>query len=321
MEKFMVSSLGANCIIDSDRNLRKFFEINKTKLSFPNIQISDYCEQVKYHLIYRDSTYEGKKIICDDYQIQFNYPTNCLTDSNIAYVSRYLIEKQYAINNMCTCHSACVEKDGKAILLLGGAGAGKTSIALNLCLKYGFNIISNDQTVIGLKDSKIIALGGTKFLNLRKCSIVDNVPSLQYLFGNNRESWSDKIIVQSSDLGIQEQFGTIEIGEIYILHLDNREKNIIIKKGDSWGNNFNLYQNLSENIRNSISTIVDKYGHPIGYVPSYDTKELFCMRVNLINAINNNTHYEYLSGNLQDIIDYILNNRLNENYKILKKAE
>ena len=44
------------------------------------------------------------------------------------------VEKQFAEKGMFTCHSAAVEKDGKAILLLGNEGAGKTSLALNLCI-------------------------------------------------------------------------------------------------------------------------------------------------------------------------------------------
>jgi hypothetical protein len=242
-----------------------------------------------------------------------------LTDSNIAYIARYLIEKQYAINNLCTCHSSCVEKDGHAILFLGGAGAGKTSVALNMCLKHNYKLISNDQTVIGIVGNRLVVLGGTKTLNLRYASIKENVSSLLYLFKNtNIESWNNKIIVQASEIDIKEQYNPVEISEIYVLHIDNKQQQFCYKNGDCWGLNFNLYQNLTENIRNSTSTIVDKYGHPIGYVPSYDNEELYNLRVNIINMINNNENYKYLSGKLDDSIDFILASREKNKCKMLK---
>lgn len=311
MKKFCIECCGAKCIIDADRDLRSFFKENSFRLTFPNLKIivSDF-ENVKYMLKYRNCLEQDKKINCTDDFIEIYYPGKNLTDSNIAYVSRYLIEKQFAENSMATCHSACVEKDGKAILLLGGSGSGKTSVALNLCLYHNFSLISNDQTLIGLENGILYAYGGTKFLNLRYSSISENVPSLIGLFNcDNIESWSDKIIVQASDLGINEQYNPVEITEIYILHVDNRENNFYEKKGDNWAHNFNLYQNLTENIRNSNSAIVDIKGHPIGYVPSYDSENNFLKRVEMIELIDNNPNYKYLSGSLNEILEYILNKR------------
>ena len=322
MEKFCIDSCGAKCNIDTDRNIKEFFENNKHKLTMPNIKVYDkFDENVNYLLEYRNSSYDKIKIICDDNSIKVRYPAEMLTDSNIAYIARYLLEKQYAINSLCTCHSSCVEKDGKAILFLGGAGSGKTSIALNMCIKHGFKLISNDQTLIGIVDNKLSALGGTKNLSLRYTSVKENIPSLAYLFNDaNVEGWGDKIVIQGSEVGIDEQYETTNIEEIYVLHIDNKQKQLFYKSGDCWGLNFNLYQNLSENIRNSISTIVDMYGHPIGYVPSYDNEELYNLRVNIINMINNNDDYRYISGNLDDVINYILNNREKKKSKVLKST-
>lgn len=311
MEKFCIDSCGARCIIETDRNVRNFFEKNKSRLTFPNLRIlvSDF-ESVQYFLRYKDSTLDKKFFLCEDKKIFIDYPAEYISDSNIAYISRYLIEKQFAEKSMSTCHSACVEKDGKAILLLGDAGSGKTSVALNLCLYHGFNLISNDQTLIGVKNGRLYAFGGTKFLNLRHSSVAENIPSLCCLFGErNVEGWNDKIVVQASEIGVVEQYNTSEIDEIYILHVDNRSCDFFEKSGDNWGHNFNLYQNLTENIRCANSTIVDCKGHPIGYVPSYDSEELFFKRVQMIGLINDNPNYKYLSGNLVEVLNYILTKR------------
>lgn len=68
-------------------------------------------------------------------------------------------------------------------------------------------------------------------MNLRYSSISENVPSLINLFSNKKiESWNDKIIVQASDININEQYNTVEISEVYILHIDNRENTFYEKK-------------------------------------------------------------------------------------------
>ena len=70
---------------------------------------------------------------------------------------------------------------------------------------------------------------------------------------------------------------------------------------------------MSENIRNTTSTIVDKLGRPIGYVPSYDSEELFKSRCEMMKIINNSC-FDVLSGPLDKAIDYI-----DKKNKILRK--
>ncbi len=106
-------------------------------------------------------------------------------------------------------------------------------------------------------------------------------------------------------LGITEVQKEIPIEQIVRIHTDNKIENLKRSKGDNWRNNFLLYEILTENIRNTNSTIVDKYGHPIGFVPSYDTKEMYDKRVDIIHTINESNHYRYLSGNMEDIIHHI----------------
>lgn len=308
MEKFCVKSLCAKCNIVTEKNIKNFLINNKCMFNFPIDKIYDYNNSnVPYYLYYFDVPYENRKIVYEANNIIVKYPSNMLTESNIIYIARYLIEKQYAENNFITCHSACIEKNNNAILLLGDAGSGKTSIALNMCLNYGFSLISNDQTIIGLKKKDLIACGGTKFINLRYSSVNENIKTLKYLFKDTVSNvWNDKITVRAMNLGIEEQYKPTIINTILILHIDNRLDKLCVENGDTWGNNFKLYSNLTENIRNSNSTIVDKLGHPIGYIPSFDTEKLYNNRVKMINLINN-SKYLSISGNINDVILFINN--------------
>lgn len=87
--------------------------------------------------------------------------------------------------------------------------------------------------------------------------------------------------------------------------VDNREEKLKVSQGDSHRNNFILYNNLTENIRACSSTFVDKKGHPVGYVPSYDSESIYRKRVEIIQSINKNPRYRYVSGKLKDVLTHI----------------
>ncbi|SHE93246.1 hypothetical protein SAMN05444392_10519 [Seinonella peptonophila] len=64
-------------------------------------------------------------------------------------MTRYMERKGFFL-----LHAAAVEKDGKAILLCGDKGAGKTTMMLGL-LAAGYNLISNDKVYVGIENRKV----------------------------------------------------------------------------------------------------------------------------------------------------------------------
>ena len=315
MEEFCLESCGAKCAVISDQNLREFFEKNKDYMNIPDLKTLDDSFKAKDVFIYLDCKPSEEAIKCGENCIYMRYPKSELTDSNIAYVVRYLLEKQYGEDNKATCHSACVSKDGYGILLLGGAGSGKTSMAVNMCLQRGYKLVSNDQTVIGLFNTNLYAYGGTKFINFRYSSVTENMPYLEKMIFPEipDDVWNEKKLVLGKDVGMELEDRPVLINQVDVIQIDNRKKRLGIKSGESWKNNFLLYNILSENIRNTTSTIVDKRGRPIGYVPSYDSEELFSSRCEMMRIINNSS-FDVLSGPLDKAIDYIDNKN-----KILRK--
>ncbi len=55
-----------------------------------------------------------------------------------------------------TLHATTVAKDGRAILISGRSGSGKSDLALRL-LDRGFVLVSDDQTYLRLSDGKLLA--------------------------------------------------------------------------------------------------------------------------------------------------------------------
>jgi serine kinase of HPr protein (carbohydrate metabolism regulator) len=55
-----------------------------------------------------------------------------------------------------TVHASTVATDGRAVLISGPSGSGKSDLALRL-LDRGFTLVSDDQTIVRREDDRLIA--------------------------------------------------------------------------------------------------------------------------------------------------------------------
>ena len=82
-----------------------------------------------------------------------------------------------------TLHASTVALDGRAVLIMGISGSGKSDLALRL-IDRGFTLVSDDQTIVKKLGTKLIASAATNIrgkLEIRGVGIVDmeasdNVP-------------------------------------------------------------------------------------------------------------------------------------------------
>ena len=74
-----------------------------------------------------------------------------------------------------TLHASTVALDGRAVLIAGISGAGKSDLALRL-IDRGFTLVSDDQTVVQKRDSRLLATAPSTIrgkLEIRGLGIVD----------------------------------------------------------------------------------------------------------------------------------------------------
>jgi hypothetical protein len=76
-------------------------------------------------------------------------------------------------------HAAAVTKDGAGYLLPGGAGSGKTTLALGL-IKQGFAYLADDKLLLRREDDAILALAFTRHFNIDP-QISHYYPELHFL--------------------------------------------------------------------------------------------------------------------------------------------
>lgn len=305
MFNIYIETSGGNILYKSDIDLRPFFESQKDLLDFPGLKIYDVIPEHFSGLVdYRNSSY--KKIECLEDRINIFYPKEELTAASIVYMGYILMEKQREINGMVTLHSACVEKKGDGILFLGRSGSGKTTLVTNLCMNYNYNLIGNDRCIIGLENEKLKAFSGTKYMFYRYESVKRNLPHLLKLFSeNNNDSWLRKQKIDIADLNINPCFDEVVLKKAYLLHVDENSNHLFKSSGDTPANRLYLNEILSMYIRGIYTTFSDRNFCAAGYIPSYDNALCYNNRVLIIDKIVNDLNLEYVSGNLNDVSNYI----------------
>ena len=74
-----------------------------------------------------------------------------------------------------TVHASTVAVDGRAVLITGPSGSGKSDLALRL-LDRGFTLVSDDQTIVKRQDGRLLASAPPTIagkLEIRGIGIVD----------------------------------------------------------------------------------------------------------------------------------------------------
>ncbi|MDP9163692.1 MAG: HPr kinase/phosphatase C-terminal domain-containing protein [Pseudomonadota bacterium] len=74
-----------------------------------------------------------------------------------------------------TLHASCVALDGRAVLIIGISGSGKSDLSLRL-LDRGFALVSDDQTIVRKMGEKLVASAPATIagkLEIRGVGIVD----------------------------------------------------------------------------------------------------------------------------------------------------
>lgn len=312
MKRCNIEVDGCKVTYESENDLTPFFiELAKTP-TFLDFGIFPQRSSGEYIIRYEES--DDQTVI--DYQAT-TATIRCPWRSThkgetLLYAAFPYIELQLQKSGRITIHAAAVSIGAKAVLILGKEGSGKTITALGLCRLHGGQLIGNDLVIIGSTENngKIVAHGGTKFLSLRYESIQRNMPDLLELFPESSEDpWLRKVLVNPQKARIDLCLGEMPLDRVFLVHVDETKKNILVKSADTVVNRLYVNENFSRYIRGTCLALMGEKLRYLGYVPSFDSAILFEKRVKLMDRLFTEYAMKFVSGPLGKVVDYIESER------------
>jgi len=305
MYQYTLSLDGESVGVLSDTDLAPTFAKWKGLLHLTGVTVGPSSDQ-EFILKYASASFEP--VTYSDKSVQVTMPLEQLKSGEVLlYATLPFLEVLHQRKRVVTLHAAAVEFGGKAILLLGKAGAGKTSLTLSLCRNHRARLIGNDIVKMGLITGSVQAFAGSKYFFLRQESIKRNIPDLLSLFPQSeKDPWTHKIYCSPEQLGVLTCEEQTPITKSYLVHVDETMGELYTTSADKMDTRLYLNENMSRYIRGTAIALFGQGSQPIGYVPSFDSSDFFNMRVGLTEALISNTKMMYLSGNLHDTCQLIV---------------
>lgn len=305
MYQYTLSLDGESVGVWSDADLAPTFAIWKGLLHLTGVKVGPSSDQ-EFIVRYTNASFES--VTYSDKSVLVTMPLEQLQSGEILlYAALPFLEVLHQRKRVVTMHAAAVEFGDKAILLLGKAGAGKTSLTLSLCRNHRARLIGNDVVKVGLVDGSVQACAGSKYFFLRQESIKRNIPDLLSLFPQSeKDPWTHKIYCSPERLGVPTCEGETLITKSYLVHVDETMGELYTASADKMDTRLYLNENMSRYIRGTAIALFGQGSQFMGYVPSFDSSDFFNTRVGLTEALISNTKMVYLSGNLHDTCQYIV---------------
>jgi len=168
-EKAFMLAGSITLLISSNSDVN-FEEENKIVLQayLPElIELEQLPEEPDLRIIHLEK--EGFSLEQSDSQVTIKEKWRNKLSPDLPHLMYGMARRHWIHHGLFSIHSACVgnEKEG-FVLLVGQAGSGKTSTALECVRRYGLEIYSGDKTLIEVDENATLwAIGGTKVLTSR----------------------------------------------------------------------------------------------------------------------------------------------------------
>jgi hypothetical protein len=203
-----------------------------------------------------------------------------LTGEALLHLAYLAVESELHRYGYLTLHAAAACRDGAAVLLLGPAGAGKTTSLLRLCRDHGATLARNDLVVVGGAHGAPEVLAGSRHLRLRHASLAQVMPGLLGLFpAEVSDSWRAKRNVDPVMLGVEVAQLPVPVVAVVLVHVDLSYPELVDEPGDTLPHRLNLYENAVRYIRGASTPwlLGDSRFGP--YVPPLDDQRAHGARV------------------------------------------
>lgn len=238
---------------------------------------------------FNESTEKGKIFLCGDDVLFIAAWKNVYKSTSVRTLLILTAERyRQQHRRQITFHASAVSTGKYGYVFMGGQGAGKTTLAMEMVLTRKCSFVANEYAVIGDEKSEMYLFGGTGPLSLRYESLSMSFPELaQKLFVSTPDdTWNDKIRVAPASLGMRIENKPVILDKIFIVSLNKSENNYVKKMEDPYKINALLYEESSRLIKGCALPIYTPDGFVDTFCPSFDTEWANTQRQNLFEKIN-----------------------------------
>lgn len=293
--------------------------LNKLTISFRILEENNFS-RVDGTIIYCNCNNYFLKYDEKNDEITFECPWEKINKSSMfAIVFRYYIELIRQRNKEIKLHASAVSRENRTICLMAPSEGGKTTTAMALSQKRGFQLKSNDATVAAFENDIPYMLRGDCVINARMNGLeaysVDLLSRVKNGEKGETNPWNSKVNISPDELGIDVDIQKRRIDYIIFVKLDALVENVLVTryvkdqpdKNKKWfKHKMEIYQNIGGTIKGTDCFPSGNRGEiiPVEF-PSIDTNDLWKERVNFINKLFENTIVYEIRGKLDDVLDEI----------------
>ena len=211
----------------------------------------------------------------------------------VYYMAEYLAASLLALErNILMFHAAAVFSPytQKSYIILGGKGAGKTTLIVYLCRELGMHIIANDRVLSGLEDGKLFTYGGTSWLDVRRTALcasswLSENTRINMPENDNIPSWNSKARMLPAELGIIKHSCKTEVAKIYHILKDIHQKNIYCGRWQGVQQSLLLHETFGRSITGQTTPFLDDDGNYYGSLPLVEIESLMKARDNFTRRV------------------------------------
>jgi hypothetical protein len=209
-------------------------------------------------------------------------------------------------------HAASIVRNGSALMICAPAEGGKTTLALELCRTFNFELQANDCTVLTLRGDDVWAVQGDPGFRFRRSSLHRYDPKLaEAIFAHDRlPSWNDKMDVPADAIGLKTFVGQVPVCGIVFARLDDSTDSWTCAYADSSQRDklemrSSLHRETSYLIKGNITPLDESYEYVPLTVPSFDSGALNQLRFNFLRTLSKKVPIWQVRGRLSAVSDVL----------------
>jgi len=298
-------------IWSSDLSTQQSLDLPASQVELPEYQFCPIPADTAYSIRYEPDSRISFLVRDGNTTIEARGPRSVVGSSSVLpYLAYRLIEVQLQRTYRLTVASVAAGSDGKAALLMGPVGAGKTSVLLELCRRKNIRMISDSLSIVGSYENVPIVVGGSQWITLRKGAVQAHHPSLIDQFENSRyddNPWNTFTRINPSDLRLSVHQASAKIVGLYRLRISDEGAALSQTRLRKKEAKLVLYEAVSRYIRGTSLPVLS--GHEAtfsGFIDSMDDIDLHHFRASLVDLLIDTCGFFDIRGSVASVSDMIV---------------